>query len=175
MELSWKYLKIPPIPYLPYKDSKEMFTLVLDLDETLVFYDENSELLKFRPGLMAFLETLSKHYELVLFTASTKEYADKILKEIDPKKAFFDYRLYREHMRYENRKLLKDITKLGRDIRKVVVLDNVPDNYRNCLANGITIETWLGSKTDTALLSLLPILRALVDNNIEDVREFLRT
>lgn len=77
-------------------------------------------------------------------------------------------------MRYDNRKLLKDITKLGRDLRRVVILDNVPDNYRNSLANGVTIETWLGEKTDTALLSLLPILKALVDNNIEDVREFLK-
>lgn len=68
---------------------------MLDLDETLVYYESKNELLKFRSGLQEFLEVASGLFELVLFTGSAKDYADKILIEIDPKAAYFQYRLYR--------------------------------------------------------------------------------
>ena len=67
-------------PYLPPKSTKKAYTLVLDLDETLMHYSEDQEdeepLYFIRPGLHSFLETLSAFYEIVVFTAAQSDYAD---------------------------------------------------------------------------------------------------
>ena len=86
--------------------------LVLDLDETLIHtsfnkppkFDFESEVLfngkntkiytVKRFGLEAFLFEMSRIYEIVVFTASQKLYADKVLNTIDPK-GRISHRLYR--------------------------------------------------------------------------------
>lgn len=65
------------IPYL-HQIKDRVYTLVLDLDETLVHFADfgaNCNLL-IRPGCSEFLKELSKYYELVIFTAATQDYAD---------------------------------------------------------------------------------------------------
>ena len=47
-----------------------------------------------RPYMDEFLDEMSKHYEVVIFTAAVKEYADNILDSIDSQKRI-TYRLYR--------------------------------------------------------------------------------
>lgn len=65
-------------PYLPskalIKNPKE-YTLVLDLDETLVhFVEENdSAYIQIRPGAEDFLEEMSRYYEIVVFTAAMQD------------------------------------------------------------------------------------------------------
>ena len=78
------------------------YTLVLDLDETLIHATGNSNVLEeciinTRPGAKCFVEEMSKYYELVIFTAGTKDYADYALKYIDPEEKIM-HRLYREHV-----------------------------------------------------------------------------
>lgn len=63
-------------PLLPKMDPSKEYTLVLDLDETLVHYDECSEDVFERPFVVEFLQQMSKYYELVIFTAGMQEYAD---------------------------------------------------------------------------------------------------
>jgi TFIIF-interacting CTD phosphatase-like protein len=49
-----------------------MYTLVLDLDETLVHYNEDIKQGRFliRPGAIEFLREMHKCYEIVVFTAA---------------------------------------------------------------------------------------------------------
>lgn len=99
--------------FLPCRDkTTPKYTLVLDLDETLIHFAEEEEkeqlikdkhLLNYklarkqiyrifedgveqyfhvRPHAAKFLTELSKYYELVIFTAGTKDYADAILDEL---------------------------------------------------------------------------------------------
>lgn len=49
-------------------------------------------------------------------------------------------------MRFEGKALTKDLTKLGRRISKVIILDDCPNNYSNCLANGVKITPWHGER-----------------------------
>jgi TFIIF-interacting CTD phosphatase-like protein len=69
----------PQGPFLPPMDAKSgvKYTLVLDLDETLVHFEENDERsggqFHIRPFAEEFLQMLSPHYELVIFTAAIKE------------------------------------------------------------------------------------------------------
>lgn len=51
----------------------------------------------FRPYLTEFLETLSKYYTLAVFTASTQEYADAVVAQIDPEEKWISLKLYRQH------------------------------------------------------------------------------
>lgn len=57
-------------------DPRKQYTLVLDLDETLVHYDERTEDVYERPFVVEFLEQMAKLYEIVIFTAGMQEYAD---------------------------------------------------------------------------------------------------
>jgi len=74
-------------PFLPEKQRGDKeYTLVLDLDETLIHFEEENEEIDekevfymVRPGLNQFLSELSQYYELVIFTAALQDYADWIL------------------------------------------------------------------------------------------------
>ena len=59
--------------------------LVLDLDETLIHFDENENGGSFlvRPYTKEFLLQMSQYYQIVIFTAAMQEYADWILEKID--------------------------------------------------------------------------------------------
>lgn len=63
-------------PFLgPIADDKE-YVLVLDLDETLLHFNEQMEKVFVRPHAEKFLLQISKYYELVIFTAGMQDYAD---------------------------------------------------------------------------------------------------
>lgn len=98
---------------------------MIDLDETLVHYVENEKKGKFfiRPYTQTFLETLSKYFELIIFTAAKREYADWILDKLDLNE-FISHRLYRTHTIFENGIYHKDLAILGRDLSKILIIDN---------------------------------------------------
>ena len=56
---------------------------MLDLDETLIHFDPKVRRYRPRPGVHRFLGELYRYYELVVFTAGLKDYADWILNDFD--------------------------------------------------------------------------------------------
>ena len=93
--------------HFPQKVKRE-YTLVLDLDETLVHFKQDEGKAKFlvRPHAYTFLKNASKHFELFIFTAAQKDYADWIIDRIDPK-GLISYRLYRNHCQMNEKSHLK--------------------------------------------------------------------
>ena len=176
-ELS-KYKPINPEikpPYIRTKLAKK-FSLVLDLDETLISLDRyNSNksgrgVLKFRPGLIKFLKKVKKFYEMIVFTSGTKEYADQIIDVIESEEKFFDFRLCREHTLFFNNEFIKDLSRIGRPIDKIIIVDNLPQNYRLQKDNGIEIKSFFGDdNNDNALEHLGNILKKIV-NRFNDSR-----
>ena len=69
---------------------------------------------------------------------------------------------------------MKDISKLGRDLSKTIIVDNVWENFQLQPTNGIFIKTWLSDRSDTSLTDLLPLLKDIVVLKVEDVRKTLR-
>lgn len=70
--------KVTP-PFLGAIDKTDnRYTLVLDLDETLIHNVEygNDSYFLVRPGCVQFIEQMAKYYEIVIFTAALQEYAD---------------------------------------------------------------------------------------------------
>ena len=174
---------------LPPKLSNKK-TLVLDLDETLV----HSNFLPFprpsdviiqieldneihdihvlvRPGVKEFLEKMSKRYEIVIFTASLSKYADPLLDIID-KKGFCPFRLFREHCTLINTSFVKDLKRLGRDLKDIIIVDNSPISYALNPDNGIPILSWFDDMNDRELYNITPLLEFL--SFVPDVREYIK-
>jgi CTD small phosphatase-like protein 2 len=162
------------VPYINFP-CKKKFSLVLDLDETLICFkiqpEKSKGILKIRPGLFPFLLNLKKYYELIIFTSATPEYADPLLNAIEKGEQIFDYKLYRHHTVIYNNESVKDISKIGRSLDKLIIVDNLPQNFRLQKENGIMIKAFWGEDNfDTALFSLSEILIKIAIE-FEDVRE----
>ena len=69
---------------------------------------------------------------------------------------------------------IKDLSRLGRDISKTLIVDNVAENFQLQPDNGVFIRTWIDDPTDNALDELAPLLKEIAVRNVKDVREALR-
>jgi len=52
----------------------------------------------------------------------------------------------------------------------MIIIDNVAENYKLQKENGINIKNFEGDEDDTELYDLIPDLKDLVINKVEDVR-----
>ena len=149
------------------------------MDETLIHFknlEENGKgILRMRPGLNEFLDKLLElNCEIILFTASTQSYADVIINEIESEKKYFSYKLYRHHTILINNEFVKDISKIGRDLNKIVIIDNSEINFSLQKENGILIKSFFGEdEEDCALSNLVDILEDIIKNRFIDIRKEL--
>ena len=110
-------------------------TLILDLDETLIHFNEEEDFFAVRPGCNEFLSKMKDHFEVVVFTASVQEYADWVIDQIDTEKVI-EHRLYRHHCIIEEeedggRLYIKDLGMLGRELSKSIIVDNLIESFLN--------------------------------------------
>ena len=170
--------------------------LILDLDETLIHVDfdyilkdkivnydkilyfdsedeENIDIpLIIRPGLYEFLDYASKEFELIVFTASEKEYADAIINYIEKDKKYFKMRLYRNHCIYiEPGLYIKDLRIFSgyKKMEDIIIVDNSLFSFANQLNNGILITSFFEDKNDTFLNNVKDYLEYIKDE--KDIRE----
>ena len=167
--------KVKP-PFLPPLDTnKYTYTLVLDLDETLVHYieEETRAYVQVRPYADYFLNEMSKYFELVIFTAAAEDYADIVLNELDKNKVI-NYKLYRKHTEQINGTFIKDLSKLGRDLSKILIIDNNKDNFSLQPDNGLHICSFIGDQNDDELYSLSSDLMKIIEANKKDIRPIVK-
>lgn len=120
------------------------------------------------------MKEMSAFYELVVFTAAMQDYADWVLDTLDTDK-LIRHRLYRQHTRRTNHVFIKDLSFLGRDLSRVVIVDNVAANFQNQPENGIEIRSWYDDPHDNALAELTPILKQICSHPCGDLRFALTT
>eukprot|EP00830_Metopus_es_P012486 TRINITY_DN2775_c0_g1_i1.p1 TRINITY_DN2775_c0_g1~~TRINITY_DN2775_c0_g1_i1.p1 ORF type:complete len:280 (-),score=42.18 TRINITY_DN2775_c0_g1_i1:50-889(-) len=170
--------------------SSPELTLILDLDETLVFaspkpvpgYDCDITIkkrnvsftiyLSIRPFAIQFLEFAAKYFEVIVFTASEKAYADQAIDILDPHKKLIKYRLFRSSCLEAKNAFVKDISSLGRDLSKTIIVDNAIHSFAYNLENAILIKSYEGGDSDVSLLCLMSLLQYIKDTT--DVREALK-
>ncbi|AJU17845.1 Nuclear envelope morphology protein 1 [Saccharomyces cerevisiae] len=181
--------------------------LVIDLDETLIHSASRSTThsnssqghlveVKFglsgirtlyfihkRPYCDLFLTKVSKWYDLIIFTASMKEYADPVIDWLESSfPSSFSKRYYRsdcvlrDGVGYiKDLSIVKDSEENGKgnssSLDDVIIIDNSPVSYAMNVDNAIQVEGWISDPTDTDLLNLLPFLEAMRYST--DVRNIL--
>ena len=171
----------------PFLQRKKKYLLVLDIDETLVHseliieqsrekpainkkYDRRVEFrnpngtvdvygVRYRPFLLEFLDRMSKLYDLAIYTASAKDYADAVIDQLDPTKTLFIGRLYREHCRNITGMNVKNM--LNFDGTDVILVDNLIYSYALQLDQGIPICPFIDDEMDVELKDLAEILENL--------------
>ncbi|KAG8514179.1 Carboxy-terminal domain RNA polymerase II polypeptide A small phosphatase 2 [Galemys pyrenaicus] len=150
-----------------------------------------------RPYVDEFLRRMGELFECVLFTASlakvprgrcgscrvvrrvpqgsldsprqkhlSSQYADPVTDLLD-RCGVFRARLFRESCVFHQGCYVKDLSRLGRDLRKTLILDNSPASYIFHPENAVPVQSWFDDMADTELLNLIPIFEEL--SGAEDV------
>lgn len=126
-----------------------------------------------RPFTKECLEMVNKYFEVVVFTASHKWYADVILDYIDPEQKYIQHRLYRDHCIKATDKdnvYIKDLRVLkNRDLKDLIIVDNAVYSFGAQLSNGIPITPFKDDKSDAEFQCLMNYLMNIKD--IDDFRE----
>ncbi|XP_042574045.1 CTD small phosphatase-like protein isoform X1 [Cyprinus carpio] len=152
--------------------------VVIDLDETLVHSSfkpiSNADfivpveidgtvhqvyVLK-RPHVDEFLQKMGELFECVLFTASLAKYADPVADLLD-QWGVFRVRLFRESCVFHRGNYVKDLSRLGRELRNVIIVDNSPASYIFHPENAVPVQSWFDDMNDTELRDLLPFFEGL--------------
>jgi len=152
-------------------------TLVLDLENTLVSSTWDR---KYgwrhakRPGVDKFLHELAQYYEIVLYSPSIDGIADPVVTSLDRDGCIL-HRLYRDATYYHNGVHVKDLRRLNRSLRRMVVVDDDPDEVQFNLENLIRVKPYTDptDRTDDTLLRLLPFLVEIAREGYDDVPKLL--
>ncbi len=121
------------------------------------------------------LNILKKDFELIVFTAGNRQYANAVTSKIQTTQRYFDYVLARDvctlHPHGYN---IKDLRLLldERSIKDIIIVDNKAVSFALHFTNGVPINDYEGDKTDQTLRFLTQYL--LKFKNEEDVRKKLQ-
>jgi RNA polymerase II subunit A small phosphatase-like protein len=121
-----------------------------------------------RPFVDDFMKRMGDIYEVVVFTASLSKYADPVLDLLDIHKVV-DHRLFRESCSCFKGSYVKDMGRMGRDLKRIMILDNSPHSYAFNPENAVPCESWFNDYEDTELRDLIPIFEQLAEEGVEDV------
>jgi len=169
------------LPDIPKGQSRKK-CLVLDLDETLVHSSfkpipdadfkieielENTihrVYVRKRPYVDEFLKHVGKKWEVVIFTASLAKYADPLLDILD-RDNVVSTRLFREACIQHYGNYVKDLSRMGRPLNEIVIIDNSPFSYMFQQDNAIPITSWFNDRNDQQLHDLMPFLDNLLETD----------
>jgi hypothetical protein len=85
------------------------------------------------------------HVEVVLWTASVEDLARTVLDtRLDPEGGLFQHLIFRDSRWFREVGYTKDLRQLGRDMRRVVIVENSPMSVRLNRGNAIMVRDFLG-------------------------------
>jgi len=186
----------------PSEGIESRLTVVLDMDETLIHSvfrtglnnfrqdevrreieqgkhdfcvdlgDDEMAFVHKRPGVEKFLKNLNEHFEVVVFTAALPVYAKPVIETIDTEGAVH-HSLYRDGtVTYKGQQFVKDLSILGRDLSRVILIDNNPLAMLASPDNAMPIMSWYEDPDDKELEKAFAILLQMKE--LKDVRPFLK-
>ncbi|MEI6790573.1 MAG: HAD family hydrolase [Myxococcaceae bacterium] len=162
-------------------ETRPRLTLVLDLDETLIFNRRGAPVL--RPHIFHLLERLQAlDIEIVIWTASSEATARRALQETGVREELFDNFIFRDGRWYNEHNHLKDLRLLGRDMNRVMIVDNSAHVCRTNPRNAVLVEDFVGNLNidDDTLINILHIVEYAYQevsdqNTIPRIIEFCKT
>ncbi len=166
--------------------------LLLDLDETLIHTDfeykfDNHDIylklcnddgnhdilpINIRPYVKEFLVFASKFFDIVIFTASKKEYAEVIVNFIDPERVLIKEIFDRSHCIIYKNLFLKFIDIFNIPAKECIIIDNSIFSFAYNLSNGILVTSFYNEKEDQDMVSVIELLETYLIK-CHDVREVL--
>jgi len=165
------------MPNVPH-DIPVPHTLVLDLENTLVSSTWDR---KYgwrhakRPGVDKFLHELAQYYEIVLYSPSIDGIADPVVTALD-KEGCIMHRLYREATYYTNGVHVKDLNRLNRNVKRMIVIDDDPEEVQFNKENLIRVKPYNdpNDRTDNTLERILPFLVEIAREGFNDIPALLQ-
>jgi Dullard-like phosphatase family protein len=167
--------------------------LILDLDETLIhtekfptnYLEEGEYDFKYpssnksyeyftikRPFLDEFLKYAFENFDVAVWTAAGKEYAENVVKNIGIDKSNLEFFYTEENCTirldyltgdYYGEKNLNKIKKRGFDLEKVLIVDDIAKTAVHNYGNLIQIKPFTSNREDTELLKLISYLEKIKD------------
>ena len=162
---------MPDVP----KDFQPM-TLVIDLESTLVHstWDrKHGWRTAKRPGAIQFLRELAQYYEIVIFTPSQNSVALPIVEALQVESGgAIMHSKFREACHYRDGIYVKDMTKLNRNLSRVIVIDDDESTAVSNLENLIKVKPYTdpSDRKDSTLEKIMPLLVEIATENYQDVR-----
>ena len=147
-------------------------TLVLDLENTLVSSTWDRKYgwrFAKRPGVDKFLHDMAQYYEIVLYSPSIDGIADPVVTSLD-KDGCIMHRLYRDATYYQNGVHVKDLNRLNRNVKRMIVLDDDPAEVGLNPENMIRVKPYTdpNDRTDNTLARIAPFLIEIVRDGHDD-------
>lgn len=125
----------------------------------------------YRPFLKETLLKFKETCEIVVWTAGSSEYANRVINSIDPDNSLFDLRLFREQCYATPKDIyVKDLRILNRDLSKTIIVDNSAYSFGFQPENGVLVLPFKGERDDSELLMLGEYLTYLM--KLDDFRSF---
>ncbi|MBW1296304.1 NIF family HAD-type phosphatase [Aquimarina litoralis] len=169
-------------------NNKQKILLILDLDETLIHATETkleidpdfkyAEYFVYkRPNLEEFLNEMTNHFALAIWSSADDKYVSEIVDIIRPNGITFQFiwarsrcTLRRDYEldRYVREKRLKKIKKQGFPLEKALIVDDSPEKTRDNFGNAIYVNPFEGNPEDKELIILSNFLKSI--KNSENVR-----
>lgn len=113
---------------------------------------------------------MAKFYNLVIFTASYREYAEKILNSFDPRSEYIVNVLTRESCTKYSNSFIKDFRVVANSsLRKedMLMIDNKAISFAYNMFYGIPILPFYNDDKDTELRDIIPFLVHLSDMKVD--------
>ena len=156
--------------------------LVLDLDETLVWsrrggsehfdFEAVGYVVTRRPHLMEFIDHVSDRWRLGVWTASSADYAEVVMRELFGDDSVFEFvwdvsrctpRYDLEQQIYYPVKDLKKLKRRGYSLERVLMIDDTAQKLERNYGNHLEVRPFEGDPDDSELADVLPFLDWLVD------------
>lgn len=170
-------------------EEKSNILLILDLDETLIHattkildFEPDFHFDKFfvykRPHLDKFLEDISKHYTIGIWSSANDIYVAEIISKLNYKELDFAFiwgrsrcTLKRDYVldNYFFEKRLAKLKKKGFKLEQILIVDDTPEKSSANYGNAIYIKEFIGNKSDCELIYLYDYLLTL--KLVENVRK----
>ena len=198
--MSLRYIKKQQLPkmsdlkdkfvFLPPRLPHQKKTLIFDLDETLIHSFEKWDFkdpslrtscyildgvtvyfqFSVRPYAIEWLKAANEYFQVIVFTASLKVYADSILDILDPDNTLIQYRLYRDSWyttpegdRIKDLRIIQNV-----ELQDIAIIENAVHAFGFQLNNGIPILNYYIDSEDEELHHIIPYLKILSES--DDVR-----
>jgi len=147
-------------------------TLVLDLDKVILHLEHDSRqgwhVIK-RPFADQFFKEISHYFEVVIFSDDVFPVALDIANKWNLPVTGV---LHRDFCKKKRNHYVKDLSKLGRNLERVLIIDHDPAAFQLQPENGLHIKPFEGDTTDSELADLLEFLKAAATSNM-DIRKFV--